>query len=148
MISIELYGNPIPQKRTRFARRGKIICGIDDQKHLKEGYRWQIKSQYKEEALKVPVALDIIFYMPIPKSLSGIKKRQMANGIIAHSKKPDLDNLEKFLIDCLNKIVFHDDCQIIEMRTKKIYSTKPGTTVRIIPLADEKRELLYENCTR
>ena len=96
----------------------------------------------------MPLALDIIFFMPIPKSLSSIKKRQRENGLIAHICKPDLDNLEKFVLDCLNGLVFKDDAQICEMRAKKIYSSKPGTLIRIIPLADEKRELLYENCSR
>jgi len=148
MISLELFGSPIPQKRPRFCRKGKFVSCYDEQSKIKEGCKWQIKSQFRDEPLKVPVSLDLIFYMPIPKSFSAIKKRQMKNGIIAHSKKPDIDNLQKFILDCLNSIVFADDSQIAEIRAKKIYSSNPGTLVRIIPLADEKRELLYENCSR
>jgi Holliday junction resolvase RusA-like endonuclease len=72
----------------------------------------------------------------------------MENGVIAHIKKPDLDNLAKFFLDCSNKLLFNDDSQICELRAKKIYSSKPGTLVRLIPLSDEKRNLLYENCSR
>lgn len=148
MITLELFGNPVPQARPRFARRGKFVSCYDNQSKLKEGIKWQIKSQFREEPLTVPLALDLIFFMPIPQSLSGIKKRQMANGVVAHTKKPDLDNLQKFVLDCLNGLVFKDDAQISEIRAKKIYSNKPGTTIRLIPLADAKRELLYENCAR
>lgn len=148
MISIELFGNPVPQQRPRFARKGKFVSCYDNQSKLKEGYRWQIKSQFREDPIKTPLAVDLIFFMPIPKSTSGIKKRQMGNGIIAHTKKPDIDNLQKFILDCLNKLAFEDDSQIVEIRAKKIYSSKPGTTVRLIPLADEKRKLLYENSAR
>jgi len=148
MISIELFGQPVAQQRPRFARRGSGVACYDNQSKVKEGYKWQIKSQYRESPIKTPIALDIIFFMPIPASTSGIKKRQMENGIIAHTKKPDIDNLQKFVLDCLNNLAFEDDSQIVEIRAKKIYSSKPGTTIRLIPLADEKRKLLYENCAR
>lgn len=148
MISIELYGNPIPQKRPKFARRGQHVHVYSDQDKLKQGYHWQLASQYKEEPMAMPLAVDVVFFMPIPKSTSALKKRQMTNGVIGHSKKPDLDNLIKFLFDCLNQKVFKDDAQIADLRAKKIYSSTPRTLIRIIPLADEKRELLYENCTR
>lgn len=148
MIKLDLFGNPVPQKRPRFARRGNFVNCYDDQLKLKEGYRWQLKSQYRNDPLEIPLALNLVFYMPIPSSFSGIKKRQMNNGVIAHSKKPDLDNLAKFVLDCLNGILFKDDSQICEIRMRKIYSNNPGTLIMAIPLADEKRELLYENCNR
>lgn len=148
MISLEIFGNPIPQKRPRFNRRGNKTFCYDEQSKLKEGYQWQLKSQFRKEALAIPVAIDLIFYLPIPKSTSKIKQRQMENGIIAPSKKPDIDNLQKFVLDCMNKLIIEDDSQIIEIRAKKIYSSKPGTLVRVFPLADEKRGLLYENCSR
>lgn len=148
MITLELYGDPVAQQRPRFARKGNIVSTYDNQAKLKEGYKWQIRSQFREEPLTIPIALDLVFFMPIPKSTLGIKKRQMANGVIAHQKKPDLDNMIKFYLDCMNKVTFADDSQICEIRAKKIYSNNPGTLVRIIPLTDEKRNLLYENCAR
>lgn len=148
MITLELFGDPIPQARPRFARKGSFVSCYDNQAKVKEGYKWQLRSQFREEPWEFPIALDIVFFMPIPKSSSGIKKRQMANGVIAHMKKPDLDNLQKFVLDCLNGLAFRDDSQISEIRAKKIYSNKPGTLIRMIPLADEKRKLLYENCAR
>lgn len=148
MISLEIYGDPIAQKRPRFARRGNHVHTYDEQQKLKEGYKWQIRSQYREEPLTSPIALDIVFFMPIPSSLSKVKKTQMSNGLIGHCCKPDLDNLIKLQLDCLNKIVFEDDAQICEIRAKKIYSYNPGTLIRVIPLANDKRDLLYENCAR
>lgn len=148
MISLELYGIPQAQQRPRFARKGAYTQCYDPQSKIKEGCKWQLRSQFKEDPLQMPLALDLIFFMPIPKSSSALKKRQMANGLIAHSCKPDLDNCIKFASDCLNGLVFHDDAQICEIRAKKIYSNTPRTLIRLIPLADEKRELLYENCAR
>lgn len=148
MISLELAGTPIAQKRPRISSNGKSSWCYDSQKQLKEGCQWQLSSQFRESPLTIPVSIDLIFFMPIPKSASAIKKRQMQNGIVAHIKKPDIDNLQKFILDCMNGVVFKDDSQVCEIRAKKIYSSKPATLIRVIPLADEKREILYENCSR
>lgn len=145
MIQIEIDSDPVPQQRPRFFnRKGKSLC-YDPQAKKKEEYRWQIRSQFRDEAIKCPVSVLLTFYMPIPKSTSSVKKIQMKNGVIAHTKKPDLDNMQKFILDCLNKIVFEDDSQVCEIFAKKIYSSRTGTLVRIKPLADTKEGLLYEN---
>ena len=148
MISIDLFGEPVAQKRARIFKKGNKTIGWDPDAKLKEGYKWQVKSQYREDPLKCPVIMDVIFYMPIPKSESGIKKRQMANGIIYHMKRPDIDNLQKFLFDTLSGIIFEDDSQIVELRAKKTYSNNPGTNIRVIPLSNETRNEIYESATR
>lgn len=134
MISLDIFGDPVAKKRARtFNNHGKIVTW-DSQDKLKEGYKWQIRSQYREEPIRSPVALDIIFMMPIPKSTSKVKQRAMLNGTYHHIVKPDVDNLQKMIMDVLNKIVIHDDSQVVEVHAKKIYSSKPGTHVRVIPI--------------
>lgn len=148
MITLELFGNPIPKQRARTVRRGSKSITYDPQDATKKQFQWQLKSQFRAQPLKIPLALDFVFFMPVCKSTSKIKRTQMINGVLAHTKKPDLDNLEKFILDCMNKIVFDDDAQVCEVRKKKIYSDKPGTLIRIHALANEKDGLLYENCAR
>lgn len=129
MITLDLFGEPQALQRPRFSR-GKVF---DPQSRVKEGFKWQIKSQYRNLPLASPVSLDITFFMPIPKATSGIKKKQMLNGVCFHMKRPDIDNLQKFILDCLNNLVIQDDAQVVEIRTRKIYSDKPGTLIRIFP---------------
>ncbi len=148
MISLEIFGKPTPQMRPRFSTRGKVPHVFDPQSKEKEQYRWQIKSQFREEIMEMPLRMDVTFFMTIPKSTSALKKRQMENGLIGHMKKPDVDNLTKFILDCLNNLVFVDDAQVCDIRSRKIYSSTPRTLIRLIPLADTKKELLYENCLR
>lgn len=134
MISLDIFGDPVPKKRARtFNNHGKIVTW-DSQDKLKEGYKWQIRSQYREEPLMGPVIVDVIFMMPIPKSTSKIKQRAMINGTFHHVSRPDVDNLQKFILDVLNEIVLKDDGQVVEIHAKKIYSSKPGTHVRVIPI--------------
>lgn len=148
MIMLDLFGDPVALSRPKFFKKGPHIGCYDPQAKLKEGYRWQLKGIFREKPILSPVALDITFFMPIPKSTSKTKKKQMENGLISHMCKPDLDNLQKFIIDCMNGLVFKDDAQIVEIRAKKIYANKTGTLVRLFPLANTETSLLYENIAR
>lgn len=140
MISLDLFGNPVPCQRPRFNSRTKHAYENPEQTKLKEGYRWQLKSQYREKPLTCPLFIDFTFYMPIPKGTSKPKTRDMLNGRLQHISKPDIDNLQKFVLDCLNGLVIEDDKLVIEVRARKIYSTKPGTLIRVSPVNPE----LYE----
>jgi len=140
MISLDLYGDPIPQARARTVRRGGKSITYDPNAKLKEGYKWQIRSQFREEPLTVPVAMDVVFMMPIPKATSKSKTAAMLNGAIHHMKRPDVDNMLKLVSDVLNNLVFKDDSQIIEIRARKIYSSKPGTYIRIIPIENQTKQ--------
>lgn len=147
MICLDLYGEPIAKKRPRFRRMGKFVSTYDAQEKLKEGYQWQVKALYRDPPLLCPILLDVCFHMPIPKSTSGIRRKQMLAGLIYHIKRPDLDNLVKFL-DYLNGIIFADDSQIVELRAKKIYSSNPGTVIRIKTLEELNSETNIEDSTR
>lgn len=137
MISLDLFGDPIPKLRARtFNNKGRIVTW-DSQDKLKEGQKWQIRSQFREEPLTVPVIVDIVYMMPIPKSTSKVKQRAMLNGTIYHMSRPDVDNLTKWTLDILNNLVLKDDSQVIEIHAKKVYSSKPGTYVRIIPIENQ-----------
>lgn len=49
-----------------------------------------------------------------------------------HTKKPDLDNLEKQLLDCMTRMRFwEDDRQVYMVAKKKIYSPSPRWEVTV-----------------
>ncbi len=138
MIKLDLYGDPVAWQRPQFCRRGAKMHSYDGQEKLKLGCKWQLKSQFRDAILTAPVSIDLTFYMPIPKSTTGIRKKQMLHGKMYHMKRPDLDNLQKFVLDCLNQIILTDDAQVVEIRARKIYSDKPGTLIRILPLTEQQ----------
>ncbi len=98
----------------------------------KEFYQWQIKSHWNQEApLTAPVSITIVYHMPIPLGTSKPKRLQMLNQKIHHIKRPDVDNLNKFLCDCLKTIVMEDDSQVVHIDARKIYSERPRTVIDI-----------------
>ncbi len=74
---------------------------------------------------------NIIAYYPIAKSTSKKKRQQMLAGLIRPTKKPDLDNVIKSILDALNKVAYHDDTQIVSLSMEKFYSDSPRVEVTI-----------------
>lgn len=128
-MSIELIIPGIPvswRSHAGFGRRS-----FNPRFKEKECYEWNIKQQYKRGIISDPVSIICTYKMPIPKSVSKRQRENMKEGLIYHSKRPDIDNLNKFLCDCLKTIVFYDDSQIHTIHANKIYSETPETIVRI-----------------
>ena len=137
MIEIEIDGEPIswqrPAHRSFRSNDKNITVVYDKQKHDKEMVRWQIKGQMKEEILTVPLLIDLTFRMPIPQATSKKVREQMKQGEVHHMRRPDIDNLSKFYLDCMNELVFADDAQICTLYARKVYSSYPSTLIRIRP---------------
>ena len=62
-----------------------------------------------EKPLDGPLALEFIAGMPIPVSTSKKDREAMLRGEIAHTKKPDLDNMAKQLKDAMSRAGFWGD---------------------------------------
>ena len=80
---------------------------------------------------------NIIAYYPIAKSTSKKKRQQMLAGLIRPTKKPDLDNVIKSILDALNKVAYHDDTQIVSLSVEKFYSGSPRVEVSISNLENK-----------
>ena len=52
-------------------------------------------------------------------------------GIIRPTKKPDLDNIAKAVLDSLNGIAYKDDSQIVSMVVSKKYSNRPRVEITL-----------------
>ena len=80
---------------------------------------------------------NIIAYYPIAKSTGKKKRQQMLAGLIWPTKKPDLDNVIKSILDALNKVAYHDDTQIVSLSMEKFYSDSPRVEVTISNLENK-----------
>lgn len=129
MIILTIDGLPIPWTPSRITRTRHAF---NPKYREKEYAQWQIQAQWNQAKISAPVELDITFHMPIPSGTSKIKKTQMLNGIIRHIKRPDVDNLSKFAIDCIKGIVLDDDNQVFKLSAEKIYGLVPKTVIKII----------------
>lgn len=75
-----------------------------------------------------PILCIVHLRIPAPNYVTYNKRK--AQHLTPHIKKPDGDNLEKFLNDALNGIAWYDDSHIVWMvRSKTITQAKEGETI-------------------
>ena len=130
-MKLIIPGKPIAKKRPRFARHGKFVRTYSDQETEEGRFLWEVRQQINQEPFKGAVSLVVGFYMPIPKNTSKKRSQLMEKALIHHIKKPDLDNLEKFVSDCLKGEAWVDDSQVVHSDTTKVYSANPRTEILI-----------------
>lgn len=131
MVVINL--DPYPSPRPRFTRQGRPYMPKEytawKKKFLKE---WLTYGLDKFDA-GVAIAVDLKFYIKPPKAIARVKKNQ--NILKAETwrvvKKPDLDNLEKSVLDSVNGHAYEDDNQISDLHSCKRYSLNPRVEISI-----------------
>lgn len=73
----------------------------------------------------------IIAYFEVPKSTSKAMKEQMLENKISPTKKPDIDNVIKIVLDAMNKFAFKDDTQITKIEVEKLYAETEKLYIKI-----------------
>ena len=63
--------------------------------------------------------MEIDIYFSIPKSYSKCKRSAAECNIIRPTKKPDIDNVTKSVLDALNGVAYKDDTQVAEVSVRK-----------------------------
>lgn len=134
-IEFIVEGLPKGQPRPRaFYRKGLGVRCYDP--GTAEGWKSSIaqaaKSFVPSQPIEGPIALYAYFTMPRPGGHYGKKGGQpYLKDKAPHyvTSKPDLDNLEKALMDCLTLLGFwHDDAQVCVKHSGKSYG-HPGCRV-------------------
>ena len=87
---------------------------------------------FKPEApFHTQAEIELVFHMPVPKSMPQYARSVAGGNVLPHNKKPDLDNLTKAVLDALNGVFFRDDSIIHSLKLSKIYGSTPKIEVRI-----------------
>jgi Holliday junction resolvase RusA-like endonuclease len=115
-----------PRMSTKTGRAFTPKETIQYENWVKACYIEQCGKRHEGEIIAV-----IRAYYSIAKSASKKKRELMINQKIKPTKKPDLDNIAKAILDSLNKIGFDDDSQIVELRVSKYYSEEPRVELEL-----------------
>ena len=133
MIGFTIEGAPVPKGRPRFTRTGHTFTPGKTRQYEALVTARAREAMIGKRKIEKPnaVRVDILAVFPVPASWS--KKRRLAalQGVEHHVSKPDLDNVQKAILDGMNGIVFEDDSQVIDSRTRKAYGPEPGVKVFI-----------------
>ena len=140
VLTLEIPITPIGKQRPRACVVGGHARVYTPSKT--SNYEYQIRKAFQDkypnhEPIRGEVRLIIHSYFPYPKSAywpvnknhDGELREDWKNK--AMLSKPDLDNIEKAIMDALNKVAWVDDSQITYKTSAKDYSEKPGIVVEI-----------------
>ena len=133
-------GSPRPQPRPRAtsfrARDGQHRARVYNAPSADE-WKARVIAQARPyrpaRPIRGPLTVHLTFCMPRPGRL---QRRKDPDGPIPHAVKPDKDNLEKAIFDCLTDDGWwEDDAQIYAGQTEKWYAAKgekPGVWIEIV----------------
>lgn len=130
-VYIEIPG--VPQAKES-VRTGRYKNFYNPSKHAMDNVKTYLKATYTGPVFKGALHVIFLFEMPIPDKWPLTKQTKALLGDIPHIVKPDVDNMQKFYGDCMTKIIYQDDSQIVKPECCKYYSEIPRTRIWIIPL--------------
>ena len=85
----------------------------------------------KFKPLEGRISVNIIATFNIPKSTKKQEINKMLENSISPTKKPDIDNIVKIILDAMNKFAFKDDTQITKLSIEKIYGAEEKISISI-----------------
>ena len=140
MIEFKVEGKAVPQPRPRVVRmRNGQTRAYNSEKSVvyKRIVQAAALSEMNKQRLIMtdrPLAMRLTFVFAPPKSYTKKKLEAVKSGELRYTKKPDLDNLAKAILDACNNTVYKDDSQIITLSINKEYGHTDHVAVKITQL--------------
>lgn len=93
-----------------------------------KSYEALIADEYRASGGKLhtePVIVRVAALFAIPKRASKKERELMLNDSIRPTKRPDIDNILKAVLDGLNGVAYNDDAQVVKVSGEKYYADNP-----------------------
>lgn len=129
-IKLVIPGKPLGKQRPRVMKNG-ITYTPKETVNYEVLVKQLYITEHKDTRFEGPVKAIITAYMPIPKSVTKVKRLAMQHNMARPTKKPDWDNIGKIITDALNGIAYDDDKQIVDARVIKLYGDEPKVEVEL-----------------
>ena len=130
-VYFEVKGDPVPKARARTVRKGGRTWSFTPKKVAAwEKLVKEEASKHFDQPLSGPIQVSMIFYMNRPES----RRKD-----IWVPTTPDLDNLEKAVLDALNGVAYEDDRYVVAKNAQKryIHRDEPRVCVRVTSLSKQ-----------
>lgn len=141
IIQFFVPGNPQALKRHRTygmkTKKGYIVRQVDPSKETKQDFLAMCLNHRPEKPIDKNIKMDLAFHFSRPKSHLNAKGLPKVGAPSYHTSRPDIDNLEKLVMDALNGTFYKDDSQVCVKRSIKMYTSEtPGVHVKISDMTD------------
>lgn len=123
-------GVPQGKGRPRFTKSGNTYTP-EATKRYEAKVRFCYRGYCKNKKLDGALKMQILACFEPPKSTSKKLRMQMLSGEVRPTKKPDIDNIVKVIMDALNGVAYDDDKQIIQIEANKKYAEHSAVYIEI-----------------
>lgn len=128
----EVLGDIVGKERPRVNTYTLKVYTPNKTKDYEQLIQQYFKIKYPNSyELEGRISIKIIAYLKIPKSTRKIKTQEMLENKISPTKKPDVDNIGKVVLDALNKVAFKDDNQVSKIMVEKRYAITEKICIEI-----------------
>ena len=133
-VVIVLAGEATGKGRPRSTRTGRIYT---PQRTVRAEARLAYAAQ-QAMAGRLPFAdavqVEVEIAVAVPASWSKRRRAEALAGRIKPVTKPDVDNAVKLICDALNRVVFDDDRQVVEVVAAKHYASAGAMRITVEPI--------------
>lgn len=133
-IEITIPGEPKTQQRHRTFKRGTFTGTYDPSEKDKKNFLVLCMEKKPEKPIDSPINMELTFYCGRPKNHYGTgSKATVLKPTAPHFNvsRPDIDNLQKFVMDALNSVFYRDDSLICILSSAKLYDDVPRIEIKI-----------------
>lgn len=132
-IRFTVYMDPVAKGRPKFSVRGGFPRAYTPKKTVSAENEFIRQAMPHKPSIPLQKWAEVTIYlfMPIPASFSKKDRAMAISGELRHTKKPDLDNLAKLVLDPMNGVFFRDDSIITSLCVYKSYHQQPSIAVLI-----------------
>lgn len=128
----EVIGKIVGKQRPRVNMYSGMVYTPGKTKDYETLIQQSFKIKYKNfMQLEGRISVEIIAYLAIPKSAKKSEIPKMLNNEISPTKKPDVDNITKSVLDAMNNFVFKDDNQVSKVAVEKRYGNVEKIVVKV-----------------
>ena len=131
-LTFEVPGEPRGKGRPRFTRDGHPYTDNETRTYEQKiiaYYRKQLGAFRWADSAFVSVYITAVY--PIPKSATKAATAGMQAGRILPSRKPDIDNVLKVVLDALNGVAYKDDSRVTQVSARKVYGMQPKLVIEM-----------------
>ena len=140
----KLQAQQRPRHRMVVTKNGQIFSQTYEQKQSRDfkaslHLLAQDAVQKKNgKPLEGAVCLVLTIGVAMPQSMSKKQRALVEDGKLFPTKKPDVDNMLKAVMDALNGVVYFDDKQVVSVTVRKYYTEMDGLVVNVWEVNSEK----------
>lgn len=115
-FTLFISGQPVPKGRPRMSRYGGVYTPKRTQEaeeNIASVVALAMRKQGITEPFDGPCKIEVRFYM---------RRSSKNKNTVFNTQRPDLDNLEKLLLDACSNMLWYDDSQVVWVEAVKMFT--------------------------